>query len=65
MADDVEFNLTHQEVLFLHAPKQRYEHTKQQPIPDLKTDREMLVEVQVVGLNPIDWKAPYVFQYKT
>lgn len=58
MVEDVEFNLTHQEVLLLHAPKQRYEHTKQQPIPELKTDREMLVEVEVVGLNPIDWKAP-------
>ncbi|PVH86522.1 GroES-like protein [Cadophora sp. DSE1049] len=58
LVEDVEFNLTHQEVLLLHAPKQRYEHTKQQPIPELKTDREMLVEVKVVGLNPIDWKAP-------
>ncbi|KAK0127125.1 hypothetical protein ONS96_006683 [Cadophora gregata f. sp. sojae] len=58
LVEDVEFNLTHQEVLLLHAPKQRYEHTKQQPIPELKTDREMLVEVEVVGLNPIDWKAP-------
>tara|TARA_R110002060_G_scaffold5448_2_gene8435 strand:+ start:518 stop:928 length:411 start_codon:yes stop_codon:yes gene_type:complete len=64
LVEDVEFNITHQEVLLLHAPKQRYEHTKQQPIPDLKTDREMLVEVEVVGLNPIDWKAPYVFAIK-
>ncbi|KAL2075958.1 hypothetical protein VTL71DRAFT_901 [Oculimacula yallundae] len=61
VAEDVsteEFDLTHQDVLLLHAPKQRYEHTKQQPIPELITDREMLVEVEVVGLNPIDWKAP-------
>ncbi|KAH6724550.1 hypothetical protein BKA61DRAFT_536174 [Leptodontidium sp. MPI-SDFR-AT-0119] len=57
-ASTEEFNLTHQDVLLLHAPKQRYEHTKQQPIPELKTDWEMLVEVEVVGLNPIDWKAP-------
>lgn len=47
-----------QEVLLLHAPKQRYTHTKKHPIPSLKSDREMLVEVEVVGLNPIDWKAP-------
>jgi hypothetical protein len=55
-----EFNVPHQEVLLLHAPKQKYTHTKQQPIPRLENDREMLVEVEVVGLNPIDWKAPYV-----
>ncbi|CZT01008.1 related to oxidoreductase [Rhynchosporium agropyri] len=57
-ASTKEFDLTHQNVLLLHAPKQRYEHTTQQPIPELETDREMLVEVEVVGLNPIDWKAP-------
>jgi hypothetical protein len=54
------FNVPHQEVLLLHGPKQKYAHTREQPIPSLKNDREMLVEVEVVGLNPIDWKAPYV-----
>ena len=52
------FNLTHQEVLLLHAPKQRYQHTERYHIPQPKDEREMLVKVQVVGLNPIDWKAP-------
>ena len=52
------FKITHQEVLLLHGPKQRYVHTKEQPIPSLENDREMLVAVEVVGLNPIDWKAP-------
>jgi hypothetical protein len=52
------FNVPHQEVLLLHGPKQKYAHTREQPIPSLKNDREMLVEVEVVGLNPIDWKAP-------
>ncbi|KAG0650527.1 Trans-enoyl reductase lepG [Hyphodiscus hymeniophilus] len=47
-----------QEVLLLHAPKQKYAHVKKHPIPSLKNDREMLVQVEVVGLNPIDWKAP-------
>lgn len=55
-----EFNVPHQEVLLLHAPKQQYAHTRRQPIPELRNDREMLVAVDVVGLNPIDWKAPYV-----
>lgn len=53
-----------QEVLLLHGPKQKYAHTKKHPIPSLKNDREMLVEVEVVGLNPIDWKAPYVLLAK-
>ena len=48
----------HQEVLLLHGVKQRYAHTREQPIPRLERDWEMLVAVEVVGLNPIDWKAP-------
>lgn len=55
---DNDFNITHQEILLLHGPKQRYVHTREQPIPRLEDDREMLVAVQAVGLNPIDWKAP-------
>lgn len=53
------FDVLHQEVLLLHAPKQRYAHTKKQQIPSLENEREMLIAVEVVGLNPIDWKAPY------
>lgn len=49
-----------QEVLLLHAPKQRYIHTKDYQIPSVKDEREMLVKVQAIGLNPIDWKAPLV-----
>jgi hypothetical protein len=52
------FNVSSQEVLLLHGPKQKYAHTKNQPIPKIQNDREMLVAVEVVGLNPIDWKAP-------
>ncbi|KAF8860517.1 GroES-like protein [Acephala macrosclerotiorum] len=53
-----EFDVEHQDVLLLHAPKQRYAHTKKHPVPSIEHDREMLVAVDVVGLNPIDWKAP-------
>ncbi|CAL3967898.1 unnamed protein product [Diplocarpon coronariae] len=53
-----DFNVEHQDVLLLHAPRQRYAHTRQQPVPKLRDEREMLVAVDVVGLNPIDWKAP-------
>ena len=54
------FNVPHQQVLLLHAPRQKYAHTREQPIPKVQNDREMLVAVEVVGLNPVDWKAPCV-----
>jgi len=60
-AEVEEFSVPHQEILLLHGAKQKYTHTKEQPVPILKNDREMLVSIEVVGLNPIDWKAPYVF----
>lgn len=56
--EEDDFKTVHQEVLLLHGPKQRYKHETKQPIPSLKNDREMLIAVEVVGLNPIDWKAP-------
>lgn len=52
------FDAKLQNVLLLHGIKQRYMHTTEHPVPDLKHDRELLVQVNVVGLNPIDWKAP-------
>lgn len=55
---DDDLSITYQEVLLLHGAKQKYVHTPEQPIPKLENDREMLVEVHAVGLNPIDWKAP-------
>ncbi|KFZ13582.1 hypothetical protein V502_06537 [Pseudogymnoascus sp. VKM F-4520 (FW-2644)] len=51
------FQVTHQEVLLLHGVKQRYAHTPKYEIPQIKNDSEMLVKVNVIGLNPIDWKA--------
>lgn len=58
--DAEEFHTPHQDVLLLHGPKQRYAHTKRHPIPRPENDQEMLIAVEVIGLNPIDWKAPYV-----
>lgn len=51
-------NARHQEIFLLHGPKQRYAHTAGQPIPPLNDGHEMLVAVDFVGLNQIDWKAP-------
>jgi hypothetical protein len=49
---------THQRALILYAPKQPYEEISDHPTPPLLNDRELLVRNRVIGLNPIDWKAP-------
>ena len=49
-----------QSALLLHAIRQPYEFTHQYPVPKTQADDELLVKVTAVGLNPIDWKAPYV-----
>ena len=61
--EDVEIPDT-QSALLLHAIRQPYELTSGHSIPTTQHDDELLVKVQAVGLNPIDWKAPYVhFSY--
>lgn len=47
-----------QTVLLLHAPKQSYEVTPDYAVPRLENKDELLAKVHVIGLNPIDWKAP-------
>jgi len=49
-----------QTVLLLHGAKQPYQLTESYAVPKADTDHELLVKVRVIGLNPIDWKAPYV-----
>lgn len=48
-----------QSALLLRAISRPYELTYDHPIPKIKHDHELLVKVVAVGLNPIDWKAPY------
>jgi len=51
-----------QDLLLLHGPRQKYSLAKAQDIPTLKDDREILVQVLAIGLNPVDWKgADYGF----
>lgn len=57
-AAEEEIVATRQKVLLLHGAKERYVLTESHDVPVPKTDREMLVKVQAIGLNPIDWKAP-------
>ncbi|KIY00667.1 uncharacterized protein Z520_03332 [Fonsecaea multimorphosa CBS 102226] len=49
---------TQQRALLLHGPKQPYAEVLDHPIPPLLDNRELLVWNRVIGLNPIDWKAP-------
>ena len=49
-----------QAVLLLHGARQPYQLTEGYAVPKADNDHELLVKVQVIGLNPIDWKAPYV-----
>lgn len=45
-----------QDVLLLHGPGKRYSLETAQEVPELKHDREILVQVLAIGLNPVDWK---------
>lgn len=47
-----------QDVLLLHGPRKRYSLERAQDVPELKHDREILVQVLAIGLNPVDWKGP-------
>lgn len=47
-----------QDVLLLHGPRKRYSLERAQEVPELKHERELLVQVLAIGLNPVDWKGP-------
>jgi hypothetical protein len=46
-----------QTALLLHAVRQPY-NTENHDVPVIHNESEVLVKVEVIGLNPIDWKAP-------
>ncbi|KAM0748093.1 GroES-like protein [Meredithblackwellia eburnea MCA 4105] len=48
---------TKQRALLLRAPKQRYELVHDHPLPALKAAHEVLIRIEAIGLNPIDWKS--------
>ncbi|KAF2448292.1 GroES-like protein [Karstenula rhodostoma CBS 690.94] len=47
-----------QSALLLHAIRTPYEIKSGHTIPSIQHDHELLIRVNSVGLNPIDWKAP-------
>lgn len=51
-----------QDLLLLHGPRQKYSLEKSKDIPALEGEREILIQVLAIGLNPVDWKgADYGF----
>lgn len=46
-----------QDALLLHAPKERYQ-LAQIPLPSLEQPDEVLIRIEAIGLNPVDWKGP-------
>jgi hypothetical protein len=46
-----------QKVLLLLEKGQRYELEENYAVPEIKDDRELLLRIQYIGLNPIDWKS--------
>ncbi|PMB63604.1 hypothetical protein BM221_010585 [Beauveria bassiana] len=51
-------NEKRQSALLLHGPRERYTLVNNHPIPALDDATEILVQTEVIGLNPIDWKSP-------
>ena len=49
---------TTQRIAALNALREPYTIVEGHPIPVIKDEDEVLVKCQVIGLNPIDWKAP-------
>lgn len=49
-----------QTILLLYGPRQPYKLVDNYPVPKLQNETEVLVLNHAIGLNPIDWKAPYV-----
>lgn len=49
-----------QDALLLYEPKSPYTLVTNHAVPELRPN-EVLVKNYAIGLNPIDWKAPYVY----
>ncbi|OAA53356.1 Alcohol dehydrogenase superfamily, zinc-type [Cordyceps fumosorosea ARSEF 2679] len=59
---DANYSIPHerkaQSALLLKAPREKYTLVNDFPIPTLQDAEEILVQTEVIGLNPIDWKSP-------
>ena len=52
--------LDRQKALLLHGAQQPYTLVTDHRVPSILQDGEILVKIAVIGLNPVDWKGPYV-----
>ena len=50
-----------QKALLLHGAHQQYTLVTDHIVPEILRVGEILVKVVTIGLNPVDWKGPYVF----
>lgn len=50
-------NTKTQRALILRGLKQRYELVDDWPFPQLQRPNDVLVRIEAIGLNPIDWKS--------
>lgn len=50
----------HQKALLLHGPGEIYTLNETYQVPQKLHSHEVLVKTATIGLNPIDWKAPYI-----
>ncbi|GAA5849016.1 hypothetical protein JCM3766R1_005427 [Sporobolomyces carnicolor] len=48
---------TTQSCLLVHGPRQKYQLSSI-PVPEIHSDDEVLVRIEAIGLNPVDWKGP-------
>jgi NADPH:quinone reductase-like Zn-dependent oxidoreductase len=46
-----------QRALILRGLKQRYELVDDWPVPLIENPNEVLIRIEAIGLNPIDWKS--------
>lgn len=47
----------HQSILQLRELRQRFAVVESHPVPETRNPEELVVKIQVIGLNPVDWKS--------
>lgn len=56
--EDAEPLPRYQSALLLNKLREPYTLSEQHEVPELSNQNEVLIKIQAIGLNPIDWKAP-------
>lgn len=48
---------TQQRALLLHGIRERFVLTERHAVPETREPNELVVKIQAIGLNPVDWKS--------